>query len=867
MSVFKIGFHTGPGGNADGIGDYFKALNSAGIKIFLKSCESYGPIFELLGLSPTDFHTTIYRMSTQGQGDGFDYDVPPYKDPVYTNDPEGAATRHYLQTIGNLPPEFDKRTWVEPINEIDKNFSDWLGLFAVKYANLAMADGYKTTMFGWSSGEPEPEHWETPGMLEYLKLCADNPTKVAVSLHEYSLTVDDIFDGYPFKIGRFMYLLATCDKHKIGRPTIHISEWGWTLNHVPTPEEATPHIIGVENSYYSFDAVDGASIWWLGPGFEGIADEVQKLISVVQNLALTISERGAPANTIPELPVPDGSTWKQYADPDPNPGENILKVTQPVNFITSMRGFGKNQPTKLRFAPIYNDGASNVNGAWVDIDISEFLGLDMRGWEFISRVPMEFEVDCGTLPPPDPNPDPDPLPPTYPTLVSDVSHWQGAIDFGIMRSKGVQALMIKATESTNFIDPSAQTYYNDALASGFVEELTTFYHFYRFNKDPVAQAEYFVNRVKQITGGVISCALVVDMEDTIYSAIGKDNEFKLFMDTLEFLSGFRPVIYTASWWWTVARWGKKLPWVDRYALVEAEYRLDPPSPTDENIDLDYVLKQLQGQNPTISSEFSKWWFWQFTSKVRGKDFGVASKNVDMQFVNGGPVELKFVYTLEGSVTVDPRPSPIPDPQPGNIDALAYLRAPDGYMSDNDAVVFTQAYNTQWEDPDESVWNLVKGSDNKGWTEQYYTDGTYIYRTFDTSENSDLGWWYAQFTNGVLGAIWLPRYVQEGATYVSDKQVEHYTNPCEVRLPLTGVTDTLKVVKLHSSVVLPSGKTLEDVLELYWVEGQETYYFGKNRGLVGFMNSSIASGWTSDLSGRPPMTWTKPTCLGDAKYFK
>jgi hypothetical protein len=42
----KIGFHTGPGGNPTGIGDYMRALDAAKIPMVLKSVDHYGPIFE-----------------------------------------------------------------------------------------------------------------------------------------------------------------------------------------------------------------------------------------------------------------------------------------------------------------------------------------------------------------------------------------------------------------------------------------------------------------------------------------------------------------------------------------------------------------------------------------------------------------------------------------------------------------------------------------------------------------------------------------------------------------------------------------------------------------------------------------------------
>lgn len=282
----KIGFHTGPGGNPSGIGDWMRAYDSRGIPFMIKSVDSYGPVFEASELAKKSGvdHLLVFRLSTVGQSHRYDYDVPPYKDPKYRNDPVGGAVKHWEETKKRLPPEFDKkRTWIEPINEVDKDLCDWLGHFGVHIANLAHAEGYKVSLFAWSSGEPEREGWEQPGMLDYLRLCAKRPNQAAVALHEYSYVVDNIKDGYPYKIGRFQMLFDVCDNHGIARPTVHITEWGWTLNNVPEPQKALKDMNEIGELYAKFPEIKGAAIWYLGPSFGGIANRAQKLIKPAQN--------------------------------------------------------------------------------------------------------------------------------------------------------------------------------------------------------------------------------------------------------------------------------------------------------------------------------------------------------------------------------------------------------------------------------------------------------------------------------------------------------------------------------------------------------------------------------------------------------
>ena len=315
----KIGFHTGPGGNPTGIGDWMRALDRAKIPFCLKSVDHYGPIFEaqeLMKLSKVP-HVLIFRLSTRGINDGYDYDVPPYKDPKYVNDPEGGAEKHWRKTLAKLPPEFDKkRVWLEPINEVDKDLCDWLGRFAVHTANLAQRDGYKVSLFAWSSGEPEPSGWETPGMLKYLQLCGKRPQQAAIALHEYSYLENDIFHETPFKIGRFQYLFQVCDKHDIPRPRIHITEWGWTLNSVPVPERAIQDIQRVGELYARFPEIEGAAVWYLGPDFGGIANKAQRLIKPVTDF--TLSHRFEVMEGSGNIDVPEIGSTPQPIVPDPD---------------------------------------------------------------------------------------------------------------------------------------------------------------------------------------------------------------------------------------------------------------------------------------------------------------------------------------------------------------------------------------------------------------------------------------------------------------------------------------------------------------------------------------------------------------------
>lgn len=276
-----IGFHTGIGGNWDGLVNYMTTLDAAGIPFFLKTTDNAEPLYiaqQLMKQSGVP-HTLVFRRAAGGDA----YNVPPYDLP-----PEQAAEIHWQNHVVDFPPELDPAlVWFETINEPDKNQAEWLAQFAYHTAQLALRDGYKWAAFGWASGEPEPEDWESPAMLDFLRLAGAHPDQIAIALHEYSYLVDDIGHEYPYKVGRFQELLRICDKYGIPRPTILITEWGWTYEDVPPPEQALQDIEWASRLYSHYPEVKGAAVWFLGEGnFQGIAEETQQLIIPLRDFAL-----------------------------------------------------------------------------------------------------------------------------------------------------------------------------------------------------------------------------------------------------------------------------------------------------------------------------------------------------------------------------------------------------------------------------------------------------------------------------------------------------------------------------------------------------------------------------------------------------
>ncbi|MCC6606120.1 MAG: hypothetical protein IT327_23135 [Anaerolineae bacterium] len=305
LSPVKMGFHTGIGGNSTGLEQWMRALDAAGIPFFLKSVDNAQPIFiaqEIMKQSGVP-HVLVYRKAAQG-GSSYDWNVPNYSLP-----PDQAAEIHWQMHRDAFPPELDRSlVWLETINEVDKNQAEWLGQFALKTAELALAEGFRWAAFGWASGEPEPTDWQTPSMLAFLQLAGSNPDRLAIALHEYSYLVDDIDHEYPYKVGRFQALFQIADQYGIPRPTVLITEWGWTYEKVPTPEQAIQDIAWASRLYAPYPEVKGAAIWFLGGQFADIANLAQQLIEPVTRYSLqnyfTAPQPPAQAPIQPEVYAP-----------------------------------------------------------------------------------------------------------------------------------------------------------------------------------------------------------------------------------------------------------------------------------------------------------------------------------------------------------------------------------------------------------------------------------------------------------------------------------------------------------------------------------------------------------------------------------
>ena len=193
----------------------------------------------------------------------------------------------------------------------------------------------------------------------------------------------------------------------------------------------------------------------------------------------------------------------------------------------------------------------------------------------------------------------------YPIRGIDVSHHQGEIDWARVRSSGIEFAYIKATEGTDFKDPSFAKSWSAAGAAGIKRGA---YHFFRLETPGDAQASNFI-------------ATIPNEVDALPPAI--DLEFSGYNNTRRpAAEDFQREL--AIFWDAIVTRYKKVPVV--YTTTDFQKQYLTQMPIERLWIREVVITPLQ-----------PWTFWQFSS--RGRVHGV-STFVDLNVFNGALAEFE-----------------------------------------------------------------------------------------------------------------------------------------------------------------------------------------------------------------------------------
>lgn len=120
----------------------------------------------------------------------------------------------------------------------------------------------------------------------------------------------------------------------------------------------------------------------------------------------------------------------------------------------------------------------------------------------------------------------------------DCSHWQGSPDFERVKTAGVKAVIVKATQGLNMLDARFERNVEQARASGL---MVGAYHFGTSAGDGADQARYFMSQTDRL--GV--SLLVLDFEK--YDAAQMSTaEARAFIAEAKSAKGKAPGLYSSS---------------------------------------------------------------------------------------------------------------------------------------------------------------------------------------------------------------------------------------------------------------------------------------------------------------------------------
>lgn len=155
----------------------------------------------------------------------------------------------------------------------------------------------------------------------------------------------------------------------------------------------------------------------------------------------------------------------------------------------------------------------------------------------------------------------------------DVSHWQGTINWASVAGAGKRFAVIKATESTTYVDDKYATNHANARANGI---RTGAYHFAQpstTSGDAKAEADWFVGHMNLLPGD-LNPALDLEQSNGL-SVSALQAWVKTFLDEVYLKTGIRPMIYTSPSFWrtymgdtrSIADAGYSILWVAHWGVT------------------------------------------------------------------------------------------------------------------------------------------------------------------------------------------------------------------------------------------------------------------------------------------------------------
>jgi len=263
------------------------------------------------------------------------------------------------------------------------------------------------------------------------------------------------------------------------------------------------------------------------------------------------------------------------------------------------------------------------------------------------------------------------------TFGIDLSLWQRNLDYKkqpyfdpfVAKGKGVQFAFIKASERIAK-DPAVEVFQQTFKEAGIPRG---FYHFARYsqfsNQTAQKQAELFWDIIKDYDAELPP---VLDLEDkTLIGGNGIGMSWlKVFLTTLEILSGRKPILYTsASHYNSISKSNETVSkWITEYPLWIANYiEKNPALPTYNHYEdtKDFVASSIVPNKRPMTPPIYKdnWRFWQYSQLgdgfYYGGKFGFQERTgLDMNVYRGTLEQMMAEFDIG---YIPPQDPPIVDP--------------------------------------------------------------------------------------------------------------------------------------------------------------------------------------------------------------
>jgi GH25 family lysozyme M1 (1,4-beta-N-acetylmuramidase) len=215
-----------------------------------------------------------------------------------------------------------------------------------------------------------------------------------------------------------------------------------------------------------------------------------------------------------------------------------------------------------------------------------------------------------------------------PTLQGiDVSEFQGGINWDAVAASGISFAQIRVADGF-YRDPTFRSNWDNAGRVGIIRGA---YQYFEPGEDPVAQANLVVAAVGRLGPGDMPVMCDVEAPSPGISPGTYNARLHAWASTIEAGTGMRPIFYTGKYYWD--------PYVasgdfSSYPLWHAQY--------------------TSAACPNISSYWSTWTFWQYTSS--GYVPGIGGR-VDRDVFNGSMAQLRALGGAAAVIDADGDGSP------------------------------------------------------------------------------------------------------------------------------------------------------------------------------------------------------------------